>query len=214
MAGKKPSKSLEQENKIPSARLERIWRGMALPSWLKLFRRDHFFLAPNRVLWWLRETLENGMHNKYTLDAKGFWLSRSSCIKYGRGHLYAKICFFPHEGDCSIFIEDIWVSRPGEKLGSLMMFLFIRFLKEWDSVLMVKSVSGELSALDEMDPVNAERRNNLFRKFGFELDSDKRRIKASLSSLHCYFPKDFQELDTEDLVRQACESLRTELARN
>ena len=184
----------------------RAMRGMALPYCFTLFERHRFILSSDSCLWHFKETLQNGSFCRYSLSGKCRKISSPPVrdhLECGSANLYAKIMYQPHEATCRVFIEDIVTSRRSRHIGSWMMNNFIEFLREWDSFFMVEEVCGELSPVDESDPVNRLRRDTFFREFGFgfvEEDTGMDRskyIKADLWALHIKPLPDIQLIDME-----------------
>ena len=199
----------KRKGKLRHGRFIRASRGMGLPPYFELFERIRFVLTGPSVLWYFREDLRNGSYVRYTISGRAMKLVRgvkpSLWPEYGKAWLYAKFSFHPYTGETRVFIEDIVAHPTGMHVGSYMMNVFLRFLREWDSFFLVEEVYGELSEVDEMDPVNRVRRDNFFRGFGFRIDREKREeglrkyVRAKLETLREKRLPDIRELSPEEV---------------
>ena len=199
----------KEKDKKRHGRFVRALRGMHLPPYFELFERIRFVLMGPSVLWYFREDLRNGSYVRYTISGRSMKLVRgvkpSPWPEYGKAWLYAKFFFHPYTGETRVFIEDIVAHPAGMHVGSYMMNVFLRFLREWNSFFLVEEVYGELSEVDEMDPVNRVRRDNFFRGFGFRIDREKREeglrkyVRAKLETLREKRLPDIRELSPEEV---------------
>ena len=189
--------------------LDRAARGLGLPRYFELFERTRFVLAGSSVLWLFKESLRGGGYVRYTLFGRAIKLVRG--VKpvlnpeYGKAWLYAKFSFHPYTGETRVYIEDILAYPRSIHVGSYMMNVFIRFLRDWDRFFFVKEVYGELSVVDERDPLNRVRRDAFFRGFGFRIEEEGtkeklgRYVKAGIEDLREKELPDVLEFSPEDV---------------
>ncbi len=187
--------------------LARIMRGVALPPWMDLFERHYFFFDREKTPWYFSESLRNGNYNRYTLQ--GSVISGSAFHgESGSAVLFARLSFHPFEGKTIVYIEDITTNKRSRHIGSWMINKFILFLRDWDRVLCVEKVWGELSSVDEEDEENALRRDVFWKKFGFMMErhGGQKKIWAEPSFLKQRPLKDVREVSVEGVLRECFRS--------
>ena len=176
-----------------------------MPPWMELFEKHYFFLDRDYDFWWFTETLKNGMYTRYTLKGQCLKPDGWGC---GSAHLYAKLSFHPFKGETRVYIEDVITTKRSKQIGSWMMNRFIEFLRDWDRVLIVREIWGQLSPVDEYEG-NEERRDSFFRSFGFRIKETERDkiVEAELDDLSTKPLDKIEEIPLAKLVERCLSAL-------
>ncbi|WP_460058880.1 hypothetical protein [Pseudolactococcus yaeyamensis] len=101
-----------------------------------------------------------------------------------KGHMWATITYDEKDkGKVHVKLEDftIAVRRRSQGYGSILLDTFLFHIKQY---LLVDTlvITGMLSQEDEKNPENQQRRDDFYKKFGFELNYETRQLKKVISS--------------------------------
>jgi len=140
-------------------------------------------------IWFFEEHVSSRVHLKYTLSGKTTGKRFPDSAKL--------CCGFQGNEEISIFIEDIFTSKQGRRIGTWMMNRFIEFVRLIRGMVKIQKIHGELLPDGEAEA------GKFFTRFGFEIkenESGRKQVFAKPEWLKVVPVKGIEELKMKKIV--------------